>query len=447
MTTGQAAPDAQAAVARAGVPKVEEWKKIASDYKNSSISLGKFETSSAARDLERMSLNSKSQPPAASNGANHVSSSSADADATTDVVKPPNQGYGQTNGHRDPQADDNRQSPPQLLAPTSASIPRYCFENDKYWYIIECVLEDGRHWELSRFYQNFYDFQIALLQEFPKEAGQDGGTRILPYMPGPVTYVTDAISNGRRQSLDEYVKKLLTLPPYISKCHLVRQLFAPREGDFELDPRAMGEDYRLSTASQQSSVMNDMSRTASRQSSRGHINGNGYGSMGPPPSTRSNGHQRNQSSAATLTNGDRTSQPHYRGHPAMDPNRSQSSINRQPSSLTQASSTSNPSTITSASHPNGSTTNVAGGGGSANSTGALKIKVFFEDDLIAIRVPSDISFQALRDKLKDRLKVQEEIMIQYKDEPSGGYAELLSDRDLDMALQRNPKLTLYVGYA
>ena len=78
MTTGQAVPDAQDAVTRAGVPKVEEWKKMAADYKNSSISLGKFETTSATatsmqRDLERMSLNNGSQPYAGLNGGTYVS--------------------------------------------------------------------------------------------------------------------------------------------------------------------------------------------------------------------------------------------------------------------------------------------------------------------------------------------------------------------------------------
>ena len=339
--------------------------------------------------------------------------------------------YQQPNGNRSTQSG----SPPtQLLAPISASIPRYCFENDKYWYIIECVLEDGRHWELARFYENFYDFQIALLQQFPKEADQAAGTRILPFMPGPVTYVTNAISNGRRESLNEYVKKLLALPEYISKCQLVRQLFAPREGDFELDPRAIGEDYRLSGASQHSSIANSLSRSASRQSSRGHLNGtNGYppSSMGPPQQ-RSN-HQRNQPSGQNGVNGSNQGPQHYRSSSDIQYT---STINRQPSSLTQASGISNRSTppVTGS-----STTNVT--------SGALKIKVFFEDDLIAIRVPSDIGFKQLRDKLKDRLKVQDDVMIQYKDEPSQGYAELLSDRDLDMALQRNPKLTLYVGYA
>lgn len=60
MTTGQAVPDATEAVQRAGVPKVEEWKKMAADYKNSSITLGKFEAAPQQQSLEqgmdRMSL-------------------------------------------------------------------------------------------------------------------------------------------------------------------------------------------------------------------------------------------------------------------------------------------------------------------------------------------------------------------------------------------------------
>ncbi len=75
MSTGKAVPDAQGAVARAGVPKVEEWKKMAADYKNSSITLGKFETAntgSMQKDLERMSLNNGNQSYNQSNGSPYV---------------------------------------------------------------------------------------------------------------------------------------------------------------------------------------------------------------------------------------------------------------------------------------------------------------------------------------------------------------------------------------
>ena len=269
-------------------------------------------------------------------------------------------------------------------------------------------MEDGRWWELSRYYHDFYDFQIALLQQFEEEAGNKGKPRTLPFMPGPVTHVTNAISNGRRQNLDEYIKKLLSMPPYISRCQLVKQLFAPRPGDFEIDPTITTDEYRLSGGSQHSGQ--DPSRTASRQSSQGQMQGNVQPGVMRPPSGQRTQHHPQGSISQTLAAG--------------NPSRvelQQQMMNRQGSSLTQTSTNS--------------------------TTGAIKIKVFFQNEIIAIRVPNDISFQQLMEKVRDRLKVEGEILLRYKDEPSGTFAELISDNDLATAIQRNTKLTLYVGLA
>lgn len=76
MSTGQAVPDAQGAVTNAGVPKVEEWKKMAADYKNSSITLGKFETGNGAstqRDMERSSMTSGGQGYNSGHSGSYVS--------------------------------------------------------------------------------------------------------------------------------------------------------------------------------------------------------------------------------------------------------------------------------------------------------------------------------------------------------------------------------------
>ena len=96
-------------------------------------------------------------------------------------------------------------------------------------------------------------------------------------------------------------------------------------------------------------------------------------------------------------------------------------MNRQTSSLTQASTTSNNT--------------------------ALKVKVFFQDDLIALRVSNDVTFQQLVEKLHQRLKVEDDLIIQYRDEPSGDFVDMQSDNDLNIALQRNHKLTLRVTVA
>lgn len=80
MATNTPVPDPQGAVKRAGIPKVEEWKKMAADYKNSSITLGKFEggagPQSVEQGLSRMSLQQQQQqqgtPQPQTNGGNYV---------------------------------------------------------------------------------------------------------------------------------------------------------------------------------------------------------------------------------------------------------------------------------------------------------------------------------------------------------------------------------------
>ncbi|OAA77025.1 Phox-domain containing protein [Akanthomyces lecanii RCEF 1005] len=256
MATDRAIANPGDAIKQAGVPRVEEWKKMAAEYKNSSITLGKFEAGQQQMEqgMERLSLQQQAESQAGGHSraqstqqaARHVSNSTSD-----------------------------------LYAPIQARIPRYCFAEDKYWFVIEAMLEDGRHWELSRYYEDFYDFQIALLTEFPTEAGNTGSQkRSLPYMPGPVSYVTDAITEGRLHNLDAYVKNLLGQPAYISRCTLVKQFFAPREGDYEMDGNTNGQEYRDSQESHQSG---SPTNGDSRNGSRSNLNGGGYGGLPSGP--------------------------------------------------------------------------------------------------------------------------------------------------------------------
>lgn len=61
MQTGQSVTDPLEAVRRAGVPKVEEWKKMTAEYKNSSITLGKIDSTagmqSVTSGVDKMSMN------------------------------------------------------------------------------------------------------------------------------------------------------------------------------------------------------------------------------------------------------------------------------------------------------------------------------------------------------------------------------------------------------
>lgn len=274
-------------------------------------------------------------------------------------------------------------------------------------------MEDGRHWELQRLYQDFYDLQIQLIATYPVEAGTSGsGERTLPFMPGPVTYVTDNISNGRRANLDEYIKNLLNLGQHITHGPLVKGFFAPRQGDYEIDPDVVAaEEYRLSQQSGQSS---NPSQGASRQSSADQLQAT---TPVTPYSTGSSypGHQRGQSSASQIYSSSMNPPP----------------MNHQHSSISTATSNTNTGTGTGLS--------------------ALKIKVWFEEDnCVVIRMPISLKFADLYNKLKERRKLEKpdepsgELAVEYKDEIENYFYPIENDEDLRIAVERNPKLTLSV---
>lgn len=412
MTTGRAVEDPVAAVQKAGIPRVEEWKKMAAEYKNTSIPLGTVSSSqqvqSMQQGMDRMSLNSQHNV------------------------------YGHDRQH--PAYTYQQQYKENLFAPVRASVPRYIFAEEKFYFIVECKLANGAHWDLSRIYEDFYQLQINLINAFPEEAGQvPGKPRILPYMPGPVRFVTDTISDGRRANLDEYLRDLLQLNQHITCSSLVRNFFVPRQGDFEVDPkvddldahaRAMQpQDQRYSAASHGSYQNGAFQQQNQPPSQNGDYqynasqNENGYG------------HQRQQQSLASNGQGQ---QGHYRsasGYSEAPPNQGL------------------------APHANGQPPNASGTSLSSGGTGKqVRVKAWFDrDTCVVIRMPprGQFGFEQLYQKIVERRRLEYkgqdqnegELDIEYRDEKDGEYYRLEGDEDLDIAVERNEKLTLAVRAA
>ncbi|KAF5124446.1 hypothetical protein DV452_000155 [Geotrichum candidum] len=72
---------------------------------------------------------------------------------------------------------------------------------------------------------------------------------------------------------------------------------------------------------------------------------------------------------------------------------------------------------------------------------AVKIKIFHEDDLIAVRVLNTIPLAELSAKITERLQLSSVVLL-HKDEASGTFTELNSDADLQRALGNKVKLVL-----
>lgn len=228
--TDEVVTDVADAIRRAGVPQVEEWKRRAAEYKASSIPLGRFEQGAGGRGAPAQTA---TEYPARtmSNGSRSRVASSTMGDMRHDSMR-----YSNMARTSIPASYAQSTSQPGVYV-VRAAVERFAMTGGRYWYLVVAEMSNGMFRNLCRYYQDFYDFQIKLLEEFPEESGRTGGTRTLPFMPGPLTVVTHSISSRRRANLDEYVRNLIRMPAHISRSPLIQQLFALREGDIETDTR------------------------------------------------------------------------------------------------------------------------------------------------------------------------------------------------------------------
>ncbi|ANB14868.1 phosphatidylinositol-3-phosphate-binding protein BEM1 [Sugiyamaella lignohabitans] len=558
--------DVQAAIRAAGVPKVEEWKRMAAEYKASSIPLGKFDDDNAAsaavsRQLKAMSLQRERHR------STNTTGSSTDEYGGNAMVASNNNGNGGVSGTGPGSISGlsgsganginsgvstpingvparNSSTPYHVV---NASVDRYAFDGGRYWYLVVAELSNGKFRNLCRYYQDFYDFQIKLLDEFPDEAGRTGKQRTLPFMPGPLTYVNDSISSQRRANLDDYVRNLVMMPGYVSRSPIVQQLFALRTGDVETPyktnimpqppSRESGHDTVYDSSQYDANGVNGGSSAGPASAAAGA----GAGSAGLRNSSLRNselsnsthGHERSivNSYAGSVSSQDQYSQdtdsqlPHlqsqhsqqhlqhqqqysqssqqqpqlqHQDHSQLQQQYQQSSMSHNPSqSQSSQSSMSAPlsplepvgprshsrmaseSTVTGTHRSHQRQQSSAAGAGFINSNSAggddtivlerdehpdendssfgpssssvvtetpaevtsIKVKVFYQDDLIAIKLPSNITFASLHERISQRLGLDNPTLM-YKD-ADDELNEIADDDEFHTALGNKTKLVLY----
>ncbi|CCH57862.1 hypothetical protein TBLA_0A00610 [Henningerozyma blattae CBS 6284] len=166
---------------------------------------------------------------------------------------------------------------------TNAGIKDVIFENNKYWFIIYCELLNGMRRDLKRHYNEFYNFQVQLLNAFPAEAGncKDANTgvvtrRIIPYIPTTSHRVTENLTMRRKKTLNIYLKDIIMLPDYISRSKYVKELFELRydsngfDVEYEIDINDK-DPYLLNITPRQATISaldsNELNNTDSAASS------------------------------------------------------------------------------------------------------------------------------------------------------------------------------------
>jgi bud emergence protein 1 len=473
--TNLSLPDVSGIMARGELPKVEDWKRAMHEYKQSSISLGVLDEKPTAQGSQQTSPPPQPKPIYG-----------LQTPPTTAITRPP--------VPMEPLPEDRPPTPvsmqdPNILPPgtlISAEVVDYHFENEEYWFRINAIYQPedpsssamlpAHQLVLFRVYDDFYDFQIALLDAFPVEAGRENGppspqseggptetepTRILPYMPGPVTQVDDVVTSLRREELDDYLRQLCALreisAEHVLRHSLVRNFFSSKPGDVETiiqptpgmdtqstPPQPYQDQDRYQDYEEVRNGVGSMSLGKNRLSDDSRYEEE-YGRSGDyeyhptervPSRNDLHAHARSGSTASlSLSRG-------MSPHPGPSPREGTGQYYRRTDStpLSDGGQVPSPSrqTSTPRSNPTISATNPQ--------TAFLKIKIFHRqtDDLIAIRVNPRVSHMQLMEKVRERLG--DEIQaVSYRRSITGAFADLQDDYSLREWLDHSDKHVLYAS--
>lgn len=126
--------------------------------------------------------------------------------------------------------------------PLYLHIPSYRYLNGKFWFEIFAVLEDGKsafYWRLSRCYQDFRDLHLSLLKTMPGKVGS-------LFMPDPIRFVTENVTERRRLALEDYLNEIFKLKGgnLVTENNDIRNFFRPWGEETFLDFREVEEEER-----------------------------------------------------------------------------------------------------------------------------------------------------------------------------------------------------------
>ncbi|XP_048045555.1 neutrophil cytosol factor 1 [Megalobrama amblycephala] len=106
------------------------------------------------------------------------------------------------------------------------------FPSQHYVYMLLVKWSDQSEKLVYRRYPEIHTFHKTLKEMFPIEAGDiDAKDRIIPTLPAPKWLDNQKTTETRQETLAEYFRSLLNLPPKISRCQLIHDFLKMRPED------------------------------------------------------------------------------------------------------------------------------------------------------------------------------------------------------------------------
>ncbi len=355
------------------LPTVDDWKALKNKHKASSRAVGAASLHNVTGDYL----------PSSRRTSNNTLSRNA---SQTDSVK----GSSLT---RSPFKKNINQS---LVLPVTANIESFSSTNNKFWFLVRVAMSDGSTRSLCRFYEDFFNFHQKLLSAWPHEGGKfdtkERKERILPFIPGPIIDVTESLCHRRMIDLSEYLVILLQLPDYISKSNLVISFFDLLEGDESSTPGTSAHNFAPVEPNRPAPNLKIINTDNNRhpqpksqqysqyptypQQQQQLQQQNSQQSFAEMPSQQSNDRKSQYDSYGA----NRNSNPSKFNEP-LGKTHSTSSLTQTLSQLNMQNTPPPSQNAASSKHSQGS---------------KLKLKFYYNDDIFAVAVPSDISLVELK---------------------------------------------------
>ncbi|KAJ2874680.1 bud emergence protein 1 [Coemansia aciculifera] len=157
-----------------------------------------------------------------------TSSSSTSSIADRSSFRQPSKGRQPSGGSSQLQTSEN--FPPfHIDEVASVSVPTFICKDGAYLFQISLQFRSGDERNLYRGYDDFIYCRNQLHDLFPKETSPLKLARFSMHSSSMV-YLNDVIAERRRSDIDEYVNGLLGMPDEVMNCAVVQRLFGSRVG-------------------------------------------------------------------------------------------------------------------------------------------------------------------------------------------------------------------------
>ncbi|KAJ2644066.1 bud emergence protein 1, partial [Coemansia sp. RSA 1285] len=278
----------------------------------------------------------------------------------------------------------------------AVSVPSFICKDGAYLFQVSLKLYSGEERNLYRSYEDFICCRNQLHDCYPKATSPLKLARFSMHSGSSMLYLNDAIAERRRKEIDEYVNGLLhDMPEEVVECHIVQQLFGSRKsvvlgegnGSNGYQQHSMMQGVAAGRGIMRHTLQPSLTSTSSSASHAKHT-----------PTQSSDSTLESAFTPASASSTDTAVDGAYAKGMAMTmaPIAKSKSLDPKSAKASAAAAANAAATRKQDAHKSS-----MAGLGSTSAT--VKVKVKLGNDMVALRLPSELTLDELKARLEEKL--------------------------------------------